>query len=60
LLARGGCDRRALLGELGALITEDVRRKRLARHPRHVQLETPADAGPAEVDDDAAATGGLR
>jgi flavin-dependent dehydrogenase len=60
LLVRGGCDRRALLGEVGALIAEDVRRKNLARHPRHVQLETSVDAGPTEVDDDAAATGGLR
>jgi 2-polyprenyl-6-methoxyphenol hydroxylase-like FAD-dependent oxidoreductase len=60
LLARGGCDRRALLGEVGTLIAEDVRRKSLARHPRHVQLETSVDAGPTEVDDDAAATGGLR
>ena len=62
LLARGGCDRRALLAEVGTLIAEDVRRKSLARHPRHVQLETSVDAGPTEVDDDAAAaaTGGLR
>jgi pimeloyl-ACP methyl ester carboxylesterase len=52
LLARGGCGRRELLGEAGALIAEDVRRKRLARHPRYVPLETSADAGPAEVDDD--------
>lgn len=50
LLARGGCDRRALLGEVGALIAEDVRRKHLARHPRYVPLETSADAGPTEVD----------
>ena len=52
LLARGGCDRRALLGEVGALIAEDARRKRLARHPRYVPLETSADAGPTEVDGD--------
>jgi flavin-dependent dehydrogenase len=58
LLARGGCDRRALLGEVGALIAEDIRRKRLARHPRYVPLETSVDAGPAEVEDDDA--GGLR
>jgi 2-polyprenyl-6-methoxyphenol hydroxylase-like FAD-dependent oxidoreductase len=57
LLARNGCNRRALLGEVGALIAEDVRRKRLARHPRYVPLETSVDAGPTEVDDDA---GGLR
>jgi hypothetical protein len=58
LLARGGCDRRALLGEVGALIAEDVRRKRLARHPHYVPLETSVDAGPTEVQDDDAA--GLR
>jgi pimeloyl-ACP methyl ester carboxylesterase/2-polyprenyl-6-methoxyphenol hydroxylase-like FAD-dependent oxidoreductase len=52
LLARGGCDRRAVLGEVGALITEDARRKRLARHPHYVPLETSVDAGPTEVDGD--------
>jgi FAD binding domain len=52
LLARGGCDRRAVLGEVSALITEDARRKRLARHPHYVPLETSVDAGPTEVDDD--------
>jgi 2-polyprenyl-6-methoxyphenol hydroxylase-like FAD-dependent oxidoreductase len=51
LLARGGCDRRALLGEVGALAAEDIRRKRLARHPHYVPLETVA-AGPAPADDD--------
>jgi len=58
LLARSGCGRRALLGEVGALIAEDIRRKRLARHPRYIPLETSVDAGPAEVEDDDA--GGLR
>jgi hypothetical protein len=52
LLARGGCDRRALLTEVGALIAEDIRRKRLARHPRYAPLETPVDAAPAELEDD--------
>jgi 2-polyprenyl-6-methoxyphenol hydroxylase-like FAD-dependent oxidoreductase len=51
LLARGGCDRRALLSEVGALIAQDVRRKRLARHPHYVPLETSVDAGPTEVED---------
>ena len=51
LLARGGCDRRALLGEVGALITEEIRRKRLARHPRYVPPETSANAGPAATGD---------
>jgi 2-polyprenyl-6-methoxyphenol hydroxylase-like FAD-dependent oxidoreductase len=58
LLARRGCDRRALLAEVGALIATENRRKRLARHPSYVPLETATDAGPAEVDDDPAAIGG--
>jgi len=52
LLARRGGGRRALLGEVGALLAEDVRRKRLARHPRYVSLEVSVDAGPTEVEDD--------
>jgi 2-polyprenyl-6-methoxyphenol hydroxylase-like FAD-dependent oxidoreductase len=56
LLARGGCDRRALLGQVGALIAEDIRRKRLARYPHFVPLETSVDAGPTVVDDDDAAS----
>jgi len=58
LLARGGCDRRTLLSEVGVLIAEDVRRKRLARHPHYVPLQTSVDAGSTEVEDDDAA--GLR
>ncbi|MBV9208820.1 MAG: alpha/beta fold hydrolase [Actinobacteria bacterium] len=50
LLARGGCDRRAVLSEVGVLIAEDARRKRLARHPHYIPLETSVDAGPTEVD----------
>jgi flavin-dependent dehydrogenase len=52
LLARGGCDRRALLGEVGALIAQDVRRKRLARQPHYVPLEMSVDAGLTEAEDD--------
>jgi pimeloyl-ACP methyl ester carboxylesterase/2-polyprenyl-6-methoxyphenol hydroxylase-like FAD-dependent oxidoreductase len=52
LLTRRGCDRRALLAEVGAILAEDVRRKRLARHPRYVPLEASVDAGRTEVDDD--------
>jgi 2-polyprenyl-6-methoxyphenol hydroxylase-like FAD-dependent oxidoreductase len=52
LLARGGCDRRALLGEVGGLIARDTQRKRLARHPNYVPLEASVDAGPTEVEDD--------
>jgi len=51
LLARGGRDRRELLGEVGALIGEDIRRKRLARRPHYVPLEASADAGPTEIED---------
>jgi len=51
LLARGGCDRRALLGEVGGLIAQDARRKRLARHPHYVPVEASVDAGPTEVED---------
>jgi 2-polyprenyl-6-methoxyphenol hydroxylase-like FAD-dependent oxidoreductase len=58
LLARGGCDRRALLGEVGGLVAQDARRKRLARHPHYVPLETSVDAGPTEVEDNDAV--GLR
>jgi hypothetical protein len=52
LLARGGCDRRALLGEVGGLIAQDTRRKRAARHPNYVPLEASVDAGATEVEDD--------
>jgi len=52
LLARRGCDRRALLAQVGALIAEDIRRKRLARHPHYAPLETPVDAAPAALEDD--------
>jgi hypothetical protein len=55
LLARGGCDRRALLGEVGGLIAQDTRRKRLARHPHYVPLEASVNAGPTELEDDDAA-----
>ena len=58
LLTRGGCDRRALLAEVGGLIAQDARRKRLARHPHYVPLQTSMDAGPTEVEDDDAV--GLR
>ena len=57
LLARGGCDRRALLREVRTLAAEDTRRKRLARHPHYVPLEASVDAGPTEVEDDDAVRG---
>jgi len=51
LLARRGCDRRALLREVGGLVAQDTRRKRLTRHPQYVPLEASVDAGPTEVED---------
>jgi hypothetical protein len=52
LLARGGCDRRALLREVRGLVAEDARRKRLARHPHYVPLEASVDAGATELEED--------
>jgi len=49
LLLRPGCQRRKLLREVGALISEDVRRKRLNRRPAYVAATTRTDAGPTEV-----------
>ena len=51
LLVGGGCDRRALLGEVSGLVAQDARRKRLARRPRYASLEASMDAS-AEVEDD--------
>jgi flavin-dependent dehydrogenase len=51
LLARGGCDRRSLLRELGALMAQDGQRKRLARQPQYVPLGGSVDAGATEVED---------
>jgi 2-polyprenyl-6-methoxyphenol hydroxylase-like FAD-dependent oxidoreductase len=50
LLARGDCDRRALVREVAAASAEDMRRRRLNRHPRYAADRT-SDAGPTEVDD---------
>jgi flavin-dependent dehydrogenase len=49
LLARRGCDRRTLLREVGALVAEDARRKRLDRRPAYVAADVATDAGPTEV-----------
>lgn len=49
LLARRGCDRRAVLRELRELVAEDSRRKRLNRQPAYVPLDASVDAGPTEV-----------
>lgn len=50
LLARGECDRRALIRDVAALSAEDMRRRRLNRRPRYT-ADRPSDAGPTEVDD---------
>jgi 2-polyprenyl-6-methoxyphenol hydroxylase-like FAD-dependent oxidoreductase len=49
LLARPGCERRKLLHEVGALIAEDVRRKRLNRQPVYATADTALDAGATEA-----------
>jgi 2-polyprenyl-6-methoxyphenol hydroxylase-like FAD-dependent oxidoreductase len=51
LLARRGCKRRALLGEVGKLIVEDVRRGRLNRQPVYAAAGTALDADSVDVDD---------
>ncbi len=55
LLARPGCERRALLREVGALIVADAHRKRLKRRPAYVVADMALDAGRTEVPDAAAA-----
>jgi flavin-dependent dehydrogenase len=55
LLARPGHGRRALLREVGALVAEDARRRRLKRRPAYVAAAVAADAGPTEVPEAAAA-----
>lgn len=49
LLAQRGCNRRAVLGEVRAIVTEDVRRKRLNRRPAYVATSKASDAGATEV-----------
>jgi 2-polyprenyl-6-methoxyphenol hydroxylase-like FAD-dependent oxidoreductase len=55
MLARRGCDRRALLREVGELVVTDARRRRLRRQPVFVDLAAHADAGETEVPQEAAA-----
>jgi 2-polyprenyl-6-methoxyphenol hydroxylase-like FAD-dependent oxidoreductase len=50
LLVRPGCERRKLLREVGALVAEDTRRRRLNRRPEYAAKGTALDAGPTEVD----------
>ena len=49
LLARRGCDRRAVMHEVRALVAEDARRRRLNRRPAYVARAVAADAGPTEL-----------
>jgi flavin-dependent dehydrogenase len=51
LLGRKGCDRRALLREVGSLIATDAHRKRLNRRPIYAPNGTTADAGTTELTD---------
>jgi hypothetical protein len=57
LLARRETDRRALLREVGALVAEDFKRRRLNRKPVYAGASPAvADAGPTEIEDNAAVT----
>jgi flavin-dependent dehydrogenase len=49
LLVQRGCNRRALLREVGALVGEDGRRRRLNRRPADVPASVARDAGATEV-----------
>jgi flavin-dependent dehydrogenase len=51
LLARRGGGRRALLREVGALVAQDARRKRLNRRPVYIDAHVSLDAGPTEVEE---------
>jgi len=59
LLARRGCERRALLREVGGLVAQDARRKRLKRRPVYIDADVSLEAGrprsttPASPRDDA-------
>ena len=55
LLARRGCDRRALLRDVAGLVAEDAKRKRLNRRPAYVEAGVSLDAGPTEIMDSASA-----
>jgi 2-polyprenyl-6-methoxyphenol hydroxylase-like FAD-dependent oxidoreductase len=55
LLARRGCDRRALLREVGALVAEDSRRRWRNRHPVYAPEDARADDGGLKEVDEVAA-----
>jgi 2-polyprenyl-6-methoxyphenol hydroxylase-like FAD-dependent oxidoreductase len=50
MLVRRGCDRRALLRDVGTLIADGARHDRLTRKPQYVEVGASADAGETEVD----------
>jgi 2-polyprenyl-6-methoxyphenol hydroxylase-like FAD-dependent oxidoreductase len=56
LLVEPGCQRRKVLREVGALVVEDVRRRRLNRRPLYAETGTALDAGPTEVDESSETT----
>jgi 2-polyprenyl-6-methoxyphenol hydroxylase-like FAD-dependent oxidoreductase len=51
LLARSGCDRRAVLRQVGSLIATDARRRRLNRRPEYAPGGRNTHAGATEVDE---------
>jgi 2-polyprenyl-6-methoxyphenol hydroxylase-like FAD-dependent oxidoreductase len=56
LLLRRGIERRRLLREVGALVTEDIRRRRLNKRPVFAESSpTAKDAGATEIEDAATA-----
>ena len=55
MAARGGSDRRRAWGELRDLVVNDMRRRRLWRHPVYVDPGLHADAGETEVPEPVAA-----
>jgi 2-polyprenyl-6-methoxyphenol hydroxylase-like FAD-dependent oxidoreductase len=50
LLVRRGCDRRALLRDVGGLIADGARHDRLTRKPQYVEATAASNAGETEVD----------
>ena len=55
VFARPGCDRRALLGEIGGLVALNARRQRQYRWPVYEQTGVASDSGATEVPNSAAA-----
>jgi 2-polyprenyl-6-methoxyphenol hydroxylase-like FAD-dependent oxidoreductase len=55
LLVQPGCNRRAVLREVSALVAEDARRKRLNRRPAYAAASVARDAGCTEVPESVAA-----